>query len=89
MIEKDVVMIKENILAGIRDGLYRIGLNAELLARFRLESSLMILQPNLIVNERNDLLYVNLEIGEHFLYGMMTPKGEQLYLKYKEKYLNQ
>jgi AcrR family transcriptional regulator len=87
LIEKDVVMIRENILEGMKAGLYREQLNADLLARYRLETSLMILQPNLMVNERTELLYVNLEIGEHFLYGIMTTKGEKLYQKYKEKYL--
>jgi len=85
----DVVMIRENILRGIEEGLYRPEINAELMARFRLETSLMILQPNLMVNERQDLMNVTLEIGEHFLYGIMTPKGEKLYHKYKEKYLKQ
>lgn len=88
LIEKDATMIKDNILQGMKDGLYRENLNADLLALYRLETSLMILQPNLMVNERNELLYVNLEIGEHFLYGIMTAKGEELYHKYKDKYLN-
>lgn len=84
---RDVVMIRENILQGIREGLYREEINADLLARYRLETSLLILQPNLLVNDRNSLMTVALEIGEHFLYGIMTPKGEKLYKKYKEKYL--
>lgn len=87
LIEKDVVMIRGNIIQGMKDGLYREGLNADLLARYRLETSLLTLQPNLMVTDRNDLLYVALEIGEHFLYGIMTPKGEKLYCEYKEKYL--
>jgi hypothetical protein len=50
---------------------------------------MLILQPNLLVNDRNDLMSVAMEIGEHFLYGIMTPKGEKLYQKYKAKYLKQ
>ena len=86
---KDVGMIRDNILQGIGEGLYREEINADLLARYRLETSLIILQPNLLVNDRNSLMSVALEIGEHFLYGIMTPKGEKLYKKYKEKYLKQ
>ena len=85
----DVVMIRDNINQGIAEGLYRPEINADLMARYRLETSLMILQPNLMVNERQELMSVTLEIGEHFLYGIMTPKGEKLYHKYKEKYLKQ
>ncbi len=86
---KDVGMMRDNILQGISEGLYRPEINADILAKYRLETSLMILQPNLLVNERDDLLSVGLEIGEHFLYGMMTEKGVKLYHKYKEKYLKQ
>jgi AcrR family transcriptional regulator len=86
---KDVSMIRENIEQGIKEGLYREDINADLMARFRLETSLMILQPNLLVHERSDLLSLTLEIGEHFLYGIMTPKGEKLYQNYKQKYLKQ
>jgi len=86
---KDVGMMRENIQRGIEEGLYREDVNADLMARYRLETSLMILQPNLLVNSRNDLLSVSLEIGEHFLYGIMTAKGVKQYHKYKEKYLTQ
>jgi TetR/AcrR family transcriptional regulator, cholesterol catabolism regulator len=87
LIEKDAGMIRDNILEGIRLGLYRDNLNADLLARYRLETSLMIHQPNLMVNERDELLYVHMEIAEHFMYGIMTARGVELYIKYKQKYL--
>lgn len=89
LVERDVVMIRENIVQGIKEGLYRENLNADLLARYRLETSLLILQPNLLVSDRNSLMSVALEIGEHFLYGIMNNKGEKLYHKYKAKYLKQ
>jgi len=89
LMERDVVMIRDNILQGIKEGFYREDINADLLARYRLETSLLILQPNLLVNDRNSLMSVAVEIGEHFLYGIMNAKGEKLYLKYKAKYLKQ
>jgi AcrR family transcriptional regulator len=87
--ERDVAMIRDNMLQGIKEGYYRADINADLLARYRLETSLLILQPNLLVNDRNSLLSVALEIGEHFLYGIMTARGEELYQKYKAQYLKQ
>ena len=85
--ERDVVMIRDTILQGIKEGFFREDIDADLLARYRLETSLLVLQPNLLVNDRNSLMSVALEIGEHFLYGIMTAKGEKLYQKYKQKYL--
>lgn len=89
IVSRDVMLIKDNITQGMALGLYREGLNAELMARFRLETSLLALQPTLMVNTRADLMSVALEIGEHFMYGIMTPKGEKQYQQYKAKYLKQ
>ncbi|MES2701745.1 MAG: helix-turn-helix domain-containing protein [Bacteroidota bacterium] len=89
LMERDVTMMRENILQGIQEGHYREELNADLIARYRIETSLLILQPSLVVSDRNSLMSVALEIGEHFMYGIMTAKGEKLYKKYKEKYLKQ
>jgi len=89
LMTKDVAMLREYIEQGMDEGLFRKDIDADLMARYRLETSLMILQPNLLVNNRSELMSVALEIGEHFLYGIMTPKGEKLYHKYKEKYIKQ
>ena len=89
LVEQDVEIIKATIKNGIEEGLYREDVNADLMARYRLETSLIMFQPNLLVNERYDLLFVTHEIFEHFLYGIMTAKGEKLYQKYKEHYLKQ
>ncbi|MGN6568076.1 MAG: TetR/AcrR family transcriptional regulator [Flavipsychrobacter sp.] len=86
---RDVGMLRDNIQRGIEEGLFRSEINPDLMARFRLESSLMILQPNLLVNDRNGLISVALEIGEHFMYGIMTQKGVKLYHKYKDKHIKQ
>ncbi len=89
LLERDVTMVRDNILQGIKEGFYRPDLNAELLARFRIETGLMMLQPTLMVNERSELMSVALELGEHFMYGIMTPTGIEQYKTYKEKYIKQ
>jgi len=89
IMKRDVAMMRDNILQGIQEGLYREDINAELMARYRIETSLLILQPNLLVSDRNSLMSVAMEIAEHFLYGIMNGKGEQLYQQYKTKYLKQ
>jgi TetR/AcrR family transcriptional regulator, cholesterol catabolism regulator len=86
---RDVIMVRDNILQGQKEGYYREEVNADLMARYRIETSLLILQPSLMVNDRNSLMSVALEIGEHFMYGIMTPKGTDLYQKYKVEYLKQ
>ncbi len=89
LLTEDVGAIKTNILQGIEEGYYRPDINADFMARYRMELSLITFHPNLLVSYRHELHIVAHEIGEHFLYGIMTPKGEKLYQKYKEKYLKQ
>lgn len=85
--EQDVELMKSNILQGISEGLYRASVKPDLMAKYRLETALMIFQPNLLVNDRYDMMSVGQEIFEHFMYGIMTAKGEKLFQKYKEQYL--
>ena len=89
MVEKDVQNIKANIEKGIEDGYYRPEIDAEFMARYRMELSLLMYHPTLLINDRFNLQFVGREVSEHFLYGIMTPKGEKLYQKYKEQYFKQ
>jgi AcrR family transcriptional regulator len=89
LLDQDVKAVRSNIERGISEGLYREGIDVDLLSRFHIEAALMVLQPNLLVNDRYTLQQVNHVISEHFLYGLMTPKGEKLYLKYKDSYSQQ
>ncbi|MEI8279814.1 MAG: TetR/AcrR family transcriptional regulator [Bacteroidota bacterium] len=89
IIAQDVEMLRNNILSGIEEGLYRPDINAELMAIYHMETALLVFQSSTLVNDRYDLQYVKRELTEHFMYGIMTPKGEKMYRKYKETYLKQ
>lgn len=86
---KDVGMVRDNIVRGMEEGLYRQGMDADLLARYRLESCLVIFQPNSLVAQAHHPHLAGVAIMENFLYGLMTAKGERLYQKYSEKYLKE
>lgn len=89
MLNQDVAMMRKNILQGIEEGLYRPEVDADLMARFHIETSLSMCQSPFLLGERYELQYVHYELTEHFLYGIMTSKGVKLYTKYKETYLKQ
>ncbi len=89
LLSRDVQNIRRNLEWGMEEGLYRPEINPEFMARYRMELSLLMFQPSLVIAERTDLHLVGHEISEHFLFGIMTSKGERLYQKYKEKYLKQ
>jgi TetR/AcrR family transcriptional regulator, cholesterol catabolism regulator len=85
--ESDVAAIRANLDQGVAEGLYRPEINTDVMALFHMESLLMIMLPNMIVKDRFDLYTVSREIMEHYIYGIVTAKGEKLYRKYKEQYL--
>lgn len=89
MKERDVDNIAENIRKGIKEGLYRSEINPEFMSRYRMEMSYLMYHSTLLVKEEYNLQLVGREVSEHFLYGIMTHKGEKLYQKYKEQYFKQ
>jgi AcrR family transcriptional regulator len=88
-IQKDIAKIRDNIIRGMKEGVYRAGMDADLLACFRIESCLILFQPNSITAKIHPPHVATQVIMENFLYGLMTPKGEKLYQKYSEKYLKE
>jgi len=87
--DEDIENIRNNMERGIQEGLYRAEIDTDFMARYRLDLSFLGYTPGLLIKENHDLFSVARAISEHFLYGIMTPKGEKLYLKYKEQYFKQ
>lgn len=80
-----VNIIKENLLKGIKEGYYREDINVEVMARFRVESIFLGFNPDVFMQGKLTLLQVEMELMEHFLFGICTPKGQKLIYKYKQQ----
>ncbi len=77
--------IKQNLERGIAEGLYRPEINVEIIARFRLESILIMFNQELFKDRHFTLFQLQAEILEHFLFASASMKGYKLILKYKEE----
>lgn len=80
-------VIKSNIEKGIAEGLYREGVNPDIMARFRLASTFLIFNTELFPMGKHNPSTVLTEITDNFLYGLVTPKGMKLIQKYKQQRL--
>ncbi len=80
-------MIKDNLKSGIQEGLYREDMDIDILTRFRLYSIMMSFNAEVFPNNRNNLVYIEQQLLEHFLYGLATPKGYRMIQKYKNQRL--
>jgi AcrR family transcriptional regulator len=76
--------IKLNLERGIAEGLYRPEINVEIIARFRLESMMIVFNQEVFSETRFTLLQLHTEILEHLLFASASMKGYKLILKYKE-----
>ena len=76
-------IIKTNLVRGIEQGVYRQDVDPEILSRYRLETSFVPFNTSLYPMSKFDIGKVNLQIIEHFVYGVMSLKGYQLMEQYK------
>lgn len=77
--------VVKNIERGKKEGTYREAVNAEIVSILRMQSIEMAFNPSLFPVPEFDLLEVNMQLFEHFVYGVVTTKGADLYDKYVEE----
>lgn len=75
-------VIRQNMERGIKEELYRSEINVDVLSRYRLENMLIPFNMLAFPPAKYNLADVSQEIMEHFLYGLATPKGYKLIVKY-------
>jgi AcrR family transcriptional regulator len=81
--------VMANLRRGIRQGFYRNDINIPILARLRIEEISLGMNPQVYPPSQFDLKKVELELLNHFLYGILTLKGfkqlEQYKMNHKQK----
>ncbi|MBS1730001.1 MAG: TetR/AcrR family transcriptional regulator [Bacteroidetes bacterium] len=70
--------IKDNLERGIAGGIYREGINIEILSLYRMESIFIAFEQNIFPATKFHLYKVMEEIALNFLYGIVTIKGKKL-----------
>lgn len=78
-------VIRTNLEKGIREEYYREDFDVDVIARFRIESIFIPFNSEAFPENRTNLVHLEQQIAEHFLHGIVTPKGLKLYQKYKKQ----
>lgn len=73
---------RQNIIRGIREGLYRENIHPEITARYRVESILIPFDPEFQKAAKASLIEIEQELLMHHLFGLVNAKGQKLALKY-------
>jgi TetR/AcrR family transcriptional regulator, cholesterol catabolism regulator len=80
-------VIRVNMERGIREGLYREDINLDILSRYRVESILLPFNPDFHTRVKYTLAKLQEELIIHFLFGLASPKGYKLIIKYQQERL--
>lgn len=70
---------------GIKEGVFRANIDVEILVRMRLELVQVALDPKIFPSPQFNFVEVNLQLFEHFVYGIITLKGLNLLNQYKKQ----
>jgi AcrR family transcriptional regulator len=81
MLEK----IKQNILRGIEEGLYRSDLDVELIARMRMGTIELAYDDKLFPPLKFNIQKVQLDVMEHYMLGIATLRGHKMINEYKHR----
>ena len=77
--------VKDNLERGIQEDLYRKELKIEIIAKLRLETMMLSFNQVLFPKAKYNLLEVEQQVIEHYLYGIASLKGHKLILKYQQE----
>ena len=78
-------IIKENIVRGIKEGLFRKDIDVDIVTWMELEMVSGIFHNEEIVNGRTNAAHFEKEVKDFFLHGLCTDKGLSFISKYKQQ----
>jgi AcrR family transcriptional regulator len=78
-------LIKSNIERGIKEEIYRDDFDIDILTRYRMHSIMLSFNPEVFPSNRTNIVHIEQQLLEVFLYGISTNKGQKLIQKYKNQ----
>lgn len=69
--------IRENLIKGIEEGVFRAEIDADIMSVFRVEQIELAFNEAIFPKENFHFIKVQMAIFEHFVHGILTPKGKE------------
>ncbi len=76
-------LVYANLQKGIKEGYFRKEINPAVLAKVRVEQIHLSFNEELFPKEEFDFTEVQLQIFDHYVHGLLTESGLELYKKYQ------
>ncbi len=78
-------VVKDNIERGKREELYRPEINSDVVAKIRLETMMMPFNEDLFPKSKYSLVFLEQQLIEYYLFGLVSLKGYKLISKYQKE----
>jgi TetR/AcrR family transcriptional regulator, cholesterol catabolism regulator len=78
-------VIRENLVRGIKEDLFRDDINIDIIARFRVELMMLPFNPEFQSKVKHNLAEIEEELILHYLFGLVNMKGYKMILTYKQE----
>jgi TetR/AcrR family transcriptional regulator, cholesterol catabolism regulator len=78
-------VIRENLVRGIKEDLFRDDINIDIIARFRVELMMLPFNPEFQSKVKHNLAEIEEELILHYLFGLVNMKGYNMILTYKQE----
>jgi len=75
--------IQKNLRRGIEEGFYRQDIDPEILSIMRVEQVQMLFDEQIFPKSKFDFTGVQMQIFEHFVFGLLTDEGRRLFTSFK------
>jgi hypothetical protein len=76
--------VQRNLRQGIEEGYYRQDIHIDILSIVRMALVEIAFDDKIFPQDKYRLPEVQMQLFEHFVYGIVTDKGRKLYQKFKE-----
>lgn len=81
--------VRESIVRGVREGYFRSDIDPDILATLRVEQVQLAFNDNVFPHGKFKLDRVQLQLFDHFVYGLLTEKGRARYESSKSKFFSE
>ena len=78
-------VLSDNIVRGKKEELYRAEIDIDIIVKARIENMMLAFNQQLFPKNKFSLVAVETQLTEHFLFGLASPKGHKLILKYQQE----
>lgn len=75
--------VRNNIERGMTEGYYREELNADVLAKIRMEQVQLVFDPKIFPPTKYSIVEVQMIVLDHFIHGLLSDKGRKVFKEFQ------